>query len=191
MKSESSTLSSATLVYRSHFRMNSKYKDFSSAEKCSCTVHLKAAVQTIQSTELMTKFSTQSHSAGQRASPPLFWFSAFKAYPSKGSKWILCIYFGFNKSNLSSYLHCIVLYKVIKSWNNWLNAIAKLFIEHILQRRRDISHYQECSTSGFFSALSPNIRWQSGERNDPLCSEGSLWKPVLLESNQRDTTKLL
>ena len=95
--------------------MNSKYKDFSSAEKCSCTVHLKAAVQTIQSTELMTTFSTQSHSAGQRASPPLFWFSAFKAYPSKGSKWILCIYFGFNKSNLSSYLHCIVIYKVIKS----------------------------------------------------------------------------
>lgn len=106
------------------------------------------------------------------------------------SKWILYIYFSFNKGNLSNYLHCIVIYKVIKSWNNWLNAIAKLFIEHIPQRSRDTSCYQTCSTSGFFSKLSPNARRQSGERKDPLCSEGRLWKLVLLESNQRDTTGL-
>lgn len=157
------------------------------------TVHSKAVVQIIESTEPVASFCTQIPSVvGQSVSPPLFLFSAFKAYPSKrtDSKWILCIYFRFNKGNLSNYLHCIVIYKVINSWNNWLNAIAKPFIECILQSSKDTSSYQTCSTSGFFSKLSPNSRGQSGERNAPLCSEGSLWKLGLLESNQRDTTGL-
>lgn len=106
------------------------------------------------------------------------------------SKWILCIYFRFNKGNWSNYLYCIVIYKVINSWNNWLNAIAKPFIERVPQSSRDTSYYQTCSTSGFLSKLSPNTRGQSAERNAPLCSEGRLWKLALLESNQRDTTGL-
>ena len=106
------------------------------------------------------------------------------------SKWILCIYFRFNKGNLNNYLHCIVIYKVINSWNNWLNAIEKPFIERILQSSRDTSYYQTCSTSGFFSKLSPNTRGQTGERNAPLCLERKIWKLGLLESNQRDTRGL-
>lgn len=83
-----------------------------------------------------------------------------------------------------------MIYKVINSWNNWLNAIAKPLIQCIPQSSRDTSYYQTCSTSGFFSKLSPNTRGQSGERNAPFCSEGRLWKLALLESNQRDTTGL-
>lgn len=158
MKSESTTLSSATsLAYRSHFRMNCKYKDFSSAEKCSCTASLKAAVFRAES---VAKFYTQIHSIGQTCVSVQCIYST----PFQGaSKWILCIYFGFNKGNLSSYLHCIVIYKVIKSWNNWLNAIAKPFIERIPQRRRDIllpSMLYKWLLFSTFSKHKTTVRWK-------------------------------
>lgn len=75
-------------------------------------VHCEFEGSCMQSTELVAKFYTQIHSVGQTSAL----VQCIHSIPFQGaSKWILCIYFGFNKGNLSSYLHCIVIYKVIKS----------------------------------------------------------------------------
>lgn len=154
IKPESSTLSLVTLLSRSHLRMNSE--DFFSLLR-----HARATPSALEGSS--TDYSkhrasslilcTDSCGCWAKSFTASVLVQCIQGIPfQEESKWILCIYFRFNESNLSNYLHCIVIYKVMKSWNNWLNAIAKLFIECILQSGRDTSYYQTSSTSGFFQS---------------------------------------